>query len=139
MSPDEPVLTIEDRPNKRNLHRVRVASAISMAAAIWFFVSPWVYGAEHIVNAWNCWIIGGVMIGCLWVRLGFPASMPGLSWFVACLGVYIFVSPWLYGYTHNTGRWINSMCVGVVLFVCCIYGGITTKGTLNQSPVARQI
>lgn len=139
MSPDEPLLSIDDQPNRKNIHLVRIANAIAMAAAIWFFVSPWVYGAQHSVNAWNCWIVGGVIIGCLWVRLGFPASMPGLNWFVACLAVYIFVSPWLYGYTPNTGRWINSMCVGVVLFVCCIYGGINTKVSLNQNPVVRQI
>jgi hypothetical protein len=110
-----------------------------MAAAIWFFVSPWVYGGQHVVNAGYSGLIAGIIIVILWLRLSFPATMPGLSWFVACLGVYIFVSPWLYGYTHNTGRWVNSMCVGVVLFVCCIYGGINTKGTLNQDPVVRQI
>lgn len=139
MSPDEPVLTLEDNPNKKNLYRVRVASAISIAAAIWLFVSPWVYGADRYLEAWNSWLIAGLIIVCVWLRLAFPSTMPGLSWFVACLGVYIFVSPWLYGYVPDTGRWVNSLCVGVVLFVTGIYGGVSTKGSLNQSPAVRQI
>jgi uncharacterized membrane protein len=139
MSPDEPVLTLEDRPNRKNLQQVRVECTISLIAGIWLFVSPWVYGSEHNLNSWNSWLIGGLIITCMWLRLAFPSSMPGLSWFAACLGVYLFVSPWLYGYISNTGRWVNSMCVGIAIALSSICAAAATKGTLEQSPTARQL
>jgi len=98
------------------------ASTISMAAglnlliALWFFVSPWVYGAYHNANSWNSWIVGGVMAIVAAVCLS-SQSVASASWVNVVLAVWVFFSPWIYGYTANTGRFINSLCVGVVMFV----------------------
>jgi hypothetical protein len=36
------------------------------------------------------------------------------------LGIWTFASPWIYGYAAYTERFINSLCVGVVVFVAAL-------------------
>ena len=119
---------------------VKAASTIVLLAGIWFFVSPWVYGAYTTGNAWNSWIVGAIMfiLGC--VRVSRPGRMPGLSWVNALLGIWAFFSPWIFAYTRNTGRFINSLCVGVIVFVLAIVSATFTLKTtrkMSTTPPAR--
>lgn len=113
-----------------NLHTklggIRTASVICLLAGIWLFVSPWVYGAYDHGSAFNAWFVGAAifLIGCL--RTSRPAYSTGWSWVNAVLGVWIICSPWVYGYVAtNTDRFINSLCVGVVVLACALLSGIT--------------
>jgi hypothetical protein len=103
-----------------NLMGVKAASTIVLLAGVWFFVSPWVYGAYTASNAWNSWIVGAALFifGC--VRVMRPAYSTILSWCNMVLGIWAFCSPWIYGYTGNEARFINSLCVGVIAFVFSI-------------------
>jgi hypothetical protein len=91
------------------------------------FVSPWVYGAAGTPNAWNSWIVGAAMFIIGAVRLSSPIFSTGLSWVNTILGIWVFFSPWIYGYVGNTGRFINSLCVGVVVFVLSIISAVSSR------------
>jgi|GraSoiStandDraft_50_1057286.scaffolds.fasta_scaffold216976_2 uncharacterized membrane protein len=119
MTPNESTSGMKTAPTNA-LGGVRAASTIVLLAGIWFFVSPWVYGAYTSSNAWNSWIIGAVIfiLGC--IRAARPAYSTVLSWCNTVLGIWAFCSPWIYGYTGNTGRSTNSLCVGVIVFVFSI-------------------
>lgn len=118
MAPNETVRSGMDPAGRAT--SVRAASTIVLLAGIWFFVSPWVYGAYTHANAWNSWIVGAIMfiLGC--IRVARPLYSSVLSWCNMVLGIWAFFSPWIYGYTGNPGRFINSLCVGVVVFVLSI-------------------
>jgi hypothetical protein len=99
----------------------KAASTICLLAGIWFFVSPWVYGAYSNPSAWNSWIVGGFMVLFGIVRLARPAYSTVLCWCNMILGIWTFCSPWIYGYAGtNEGRFINSLCVGVIVFIFSI-------------------
>jgi hypothetical protein len=103
------------------LAAAKAASTICLLAGIWFFVSPWVYGAYTNPTAWNSWIVGGLMVLFGTIRLGRPAYSTILCWCNMILGIWTFCSPWIYGYAStNQGRFINSLCVGVIVFVFSI-------------------
>lgn len=106
--------------SREGLGSIRTASTICLIAGIWFFVSPWVYNAYMHGNAWNNWIVGGLIV--LWsaIRLIRPAYSTGLSWYNTVCGAWVFCSPWIYGYIVHSDRWINSMCVGFVVMVFSI-------------------
>jgi hypothetical protein len=106
--------------NTRNVGPVRAASTLNILAGIWLFVSPWVYGAYTNPNAWNSWIVGAVIVILAAIRMGSPAGLRGFSWFNCFLGAWTFASPWIYGYMGNTGRFVNSLCVGVIVFLLAI-------------------
>jgi uncharacterized membrane protein len=82
-------------------------------------VSPWVYGAYTSPNAWNSWIVGALIVIFAATRLS-NSRAAGVSWLNVILGIWTFISPWVYGYTGNSGRFINSLCVGVIVFIAAI-------------------
>jgi hypothetical protein len=45
-----------------------------------------------------------------------------LSWFNVALGVWTFASPWIFGYVDGAGRFVNSLCVGFIVFCTAIVG-----------------
>jgi hypothetical protein len=106
-----------------SLRLVRAASTIALLAGAWLFISPWVYGAHANATAWNSWIVGGLIFLFGLIRVGRPA-LSIFSWFNLVLGAWAFCSPWIYGYAStNTGRFINSLCVGVIVFIFSIVSG----------------
>jgi hypothetical protein len=115
---------------------VKAASTIVLLAGIWFFVSPWVYGAYTQANAWNSWSVGAIMfiLGC--IRVARPAYSTALSWCNMVLGIWAFFSPWIYGYTNDTGRFINSLCVGVIVFVLSIASAMLAA-RMKPMPMSR--
>ena len=46
------------------------------------------------------------------------------------LGIWAFFSPWIYGYVFSSGRFINSLCVGVIVFVLSIVAATMGHKTL---------
>ena len=71
---------IETRGDNTRLRAIKAASTICLLAGVWFFVSPWVYGAAAQPNAWNSWIIGGFMVLFGILRISRPPYSMALSW-----------------------------------------------------------
>lgn len=111
---------------------IRAASTICLLAGIWLFVSPWVYGGAANSSAFNAWFVGAAifLIGCL--RVARPAYSTGFSWVNAVLGAWVICSPWVYGYTANSGRFINSLCVGAIVLACALWSGIAATRTARM-------
>jgi hypothetical protein len=120
MTPNESVNSSTKMDPAARLTGVKAASTIVLLAGIWYFVSPWVYSGYTHPNAWNSWIVGAILFILACIRVARPAYSTALSWCNMVLGIWAFFSPWIYGYTGNTGRFINSLCVGVVVFVLSI-------------------
>ena len=102
------------------------SSVIAFLAGIWLFISPWIYGAYGAANAWNNWIIGVAIVILAGFRMGYPMATQWISWVNVLLGIWTFISPWIYGYTGNQGRFINSLCVGVIVFVFALRNAMAT-------------
>ena len=99
----------------------KAASTICLLAGLWLFVSPWVYGVSTHGNAWNSWIVGGFIVLFGIIRMMRPAYSSALSWCNMVLGIWTFFSPWIYGYSvTNPARFVNSLCVGVIVFIFSI-------------------
>jgi hypothetical protein len=108
-------------PARSNAHPARGASSLAVLAGLWLFLSPWIYGSYGNSSAWNSWIIGALICMFALVRRSRPAAT-SLSWFNSALGLWIFVSPWVYGYAGGTGRFVNSLCAGIIIFCTAIVG-----------------
>jgi hypothetical protein len=111
----------------------RTASAINIVAGLWFFISPWVYGAYTNRDAWNSWIVGAIIAIFAAIQLGNQTGIRFLSWINCFLGIWVFCSPWVYGYVGNTGRFINSLCVGVVVFVLALRAATAVPRALEST------
>jgi hypothetical protein len=77
--------------------------------------------------------VGGFMILFGIIRIARPAYSTVLSWCNMVLGIWTFFSPWIYGYAGNTGRLINSLCVGVIVFLFSIASAKISRSS-NTAP-----
>ena len=114
----------------------QTASTIALLAGIWCFVSPWIYGSYMLSNAWNNWIVGAAIAILAVGRLASRNSTrtDWMSWMNCLLGIWIFVSPWIYMYTPERGRFINSLCIGVIVFVAAISSAMATPHPKTPVP-----
>ena len=107
--------------DRADTHPALWASSIAALAGLWLFFSPWGYGAYANLSAWNSWIVGALIVALAVRRMTHPAET-NLSWVNSLIGLWVFFSPWVYGYAGDSGRFINNLFVGVVVFCFAIIG-----------------
>ncbi len=123
--------------DQENSSAVKTAATISLLAGIWLFISPWVYRSYTVSNVWNSWIVGALIAIFAVSRLSNSMATRGLNVVNLILGAWAFASPWIYGYTGDTGRFVNSLCVGAVVFALGVYSSSVGMGHPTAPPPVR--
>jgi hypothetical protein len=108
-------------PARTDAHPARGASSLAVVVGLWLFLSPWIYGVSGNSSDWNSWIIGALIVIFAAMRRSHPA-VTSLSWINSALGIWTFASPWVYGYVRGDGRFVNSLCIGIIVFCTAIVG-----------------
>ena len=98
-------------------HPARWASFLVFLAGLWLFVSPWIFGGGGKAVTWNSMIIGALTAILALIRIKHPLST-AKSWLNSAFGIWIFISPWIFGY--STRQFVNSLCIGVIVFSVAI-------------------
>lgn len=108
--------------------QVRTASGLNIIAGIWTIISPWVYGFNNGVgNVWNSVIVGIIIAIFAAIRFFGAAGAVWLSWINALLGIWLILSPWIYGFTANTGRMWNSIIVGICVLILGVWSAVASS------------
>lgn len=106
----------------------RTTSLMCAVFSLWFFVSPWAYGFSEHTDAWNSWLVGAVMLLCAMARLASPMRTTVFSYANAFLALWVFISPWIFGYASQSGpRLVNSLSVGVLVFSLSLISAHETR------------
>ncbi|HEY5987580.1 MAG TPA: SPW repeat protein, partial [Streptosporangiaceae bacterium] len=93
---------------------------LAALVGIWVFISPWVLGTTtSAAAAWNAWIIGAAIVI---VALAVLATSGYLAeWISVALGIWLFISPWVLGYTGiRDGSW-SAWIFGVVSVILALW------------------
>jgi len=98
----------------------KASTTINVLAGIWLFLSPWVYRNYMAHDAWNSWVVGFLIAIFALIHYSNPMSARFLSYCNMLLGAWTFASPWIYNYTADMGRFVNSLCVGVIVFIFAV-------------------
>lgn len=113
---------------------IKTASTLTLLTGIYLFISPWIYGVT--AHSWNNWIVGALIVIFAAMRLSGPPSMSGVSWANCILGIWMFASPWIYGYTGYGAAFASSLAVGIVVFVLALVSATAfPRGTVGQQPM----
>jgi hypothetical protein len=122
---------VEMRPATADSSQVKVASGLTFLAGIWMIISAWVYGAIYTSgNAWNSIIVGLVIAVLSAIRFFSPRSAVGLSWIIALFGIWMIISPWVYGYARtNYARLWNSVIFGIIVLILGAWSAAATPDT----------
>jgi small neutral amino acid transporter SnatA (MarC family) len=106
---------------------MRVPSLIVFLLAAIFTCTPILfYGVSHELSAANCVCVGGILLMSAALRLWFPLATVGFSWFNMLLGLWIVISPFVFGYAGQTGYTVNTVLLGVLILamsLASIYAG----------------
>jgi hypothetical protein len=121
--------------NNSDVSSIKGTSTVNILAGIWLFLSPWVYRAYMMRDAWNSWVVGALIVLFAAIRVSNPETTKGFSVLNFLLGAWVFLSPWIYNYTADTGRFINSLCVGVIVFVLGIASSSMGHTTTTPPPL----
>lgn len=106
----------------------RICSFFSWLAALWFFVSPWAYfGVSDEPSAWNAWIVGAVMVLASIIRVIKPLGTAGFSAANVVLAFWVLISPFVFGYTGETARLVNTLAVGTVILSCSLVSLLVSR------------
>lgn len=106
-----------------NASKPRVGAAgVTLIIGLWYIVSAWVYGpaSSSAAAMWDSVVVGILIALFAGMRLSARAPKSTARWFDLLLGVWVFFSPWIFGFVGNEGRLINSLCVGVIVFALSI-------------------
>lgn len=111
--------------------QVKVASGLNFLAGVWMVISAWVYGAIYTSgSAWNSIIVGIVIAVFAAIRFFSPRSAVALSWINALLGIWVIISPWVYGYSGtNAPRMWNSVIFGIIVLILGVWSAAATRDT----------
>lgn len=87
----------------------------------WFFVAAWVisdsFGNNHL---WNNWVSGVlVFLASLWALTRPRSSWP--EWCNLILGAWIFISPWVLGFSNHPNVNWDAWLVGGAIFILALW------------------
>lgn len=113
--------------------QVRVASGLNFIAGVYLFISGWI-GGMNAGNTWNS-IIFGIIVAILAASRFAGATGPWASWVDALIGVWLIISPWVYGYSGTSWEW-NSIVVGVIMLILGVWSASAGSATDDVSTPA---
>ena len=90
---------------------------VNVVVGVWVFATPWMFGfASETVAAWNAWTLGVLItIVGLWA-LSVPESR-GAEWSQLVLGAWVFVAPWILGFSGGAAAAWNAWIAGAIVAV----------------------
>ncbi len=91
---------------------------VSAVLGVILFVTPWFLGTVTSASgSWDAWIVGIVIVILALVSLGLPTSSATFEWGVLMVGAWLFISPWVLGFTAiSTAAWV-AWIIGLLLIV----------------------
>lgn len=93
---------------------IQLASGLNVAAGLWVFFSPWVFGyAVDSAAMWVSMVSGAIIVSIGLIRSLHPRTNPSWSWVSFIVGLWVVITPWVYGYTFNVPAVWSDVIVGL--------------------------
>jgi hypothetical protein len=118
-------------PPQTHAGQTRLASGINFLAGIYLLISAWI-GGVSTGNQWNG-IIAGIIVAILAATRFSGSSGPWASWVDALIGLWLIISPWVYGYADSAWRW-NSIVVGIIMLVFGVWSASASSAGGSDMP-----
>ena len=78
--------------------QIKTASGLIVLFSLWLIISPFVLSFAGSTGMWDAIVVGVVALVLAWIRYANPESTSLLSWLVVLLGVWLFLSTYLFGW-----------------------------------------
>lgn len=107
---------------------IRCTSGANIVMGFWLIAAPWIYGYVDGggPGTWNNLIAGAMLSVFAYLRYRAPDSASTLSWINLLLGIWVALSPWMYGYTGDLARTFNNVTLGILIAAFALWSGSAT-------------
>lgn len=97
------------------MRKAELENWVNLTLGAWLFLSPWIFreNAVDYGTSWNLWVVGILVAGS--AALALRNLKPWEEWINLFLGLWLILSPWVFGYTHENELLWNSILVGTVV------------------------
>ena len=92
---------------------------INLIAGIWLFIVPWLFGFARTGYSWDAFLFGAVMI--VFPILALIDKRMWEEWIDGIIGIWVFISPWVLGFSTNSAAIWNFLAVGFVVTILSIW------------------
>ncbi len=107
---------------------IRVPSGLAALLSLGLIVSPFVLGFAGSLGAWDAVVVGVIALVLALIRFVDPLGVPPMfSWIVALLGIWLIMSPFMFGFTSATGLFNDYMIVGAGYVVLGTWAAIASQ------------
>ena len=111
-----------------NLTQLKWASGLNIIAGLWLIISSWVLGFSGLMPMRNNDVIFGIVVAILAAIREFGAyDAPWLSWINVLVGIWLFVSAFVFSNVAAPAPFWNNIVLGVIVFVLGIISAQATR------------
>ena len=96
----------------RNSRQHAALEIYQLVLAVFLFISPWMFAYAHGTLRVDTWVSAGVVVAISAVAL--LAFREWEEWIACVLGLWIAISPWVFGFQHTRAMFIN-LVVGILI------------------------
>ena len=107
---------------------------VLLTGGVWLFLVPWLLStADDAASSWNAWILGVLVVATTWWALARPADRAP-EWLQGLYGIWLFVTPWVFGFTGLAAAAWNAWIVGgaLILFALLAYADLVPATTSRK-------
>lgn len=90
---------------------------VSLVLGVLLFISPWVFAAAQGTSGWDAWIVGVIGVILALIALGALAAATAVEVISVILGVWLFISPWVLGFSTSTGEAWTAWIIGILFVI----------------------
>ncbi|HLH21268.1 MAG TPA: SPW repeat protein [Chloroflexota bacterium] len=109
--------------------QVQWASGLNVLAGIWLIISPWVLGFSRtdVPMMWNNVIFGIIAAILAGIRAGGAYDAPWLSWINVLIGIWLFISAFVFATMAMPTPFWNNVILGIIVFVLGIVSALGSR------------
>ena len=101
--------------------RLRWQDRLTFVLGLWLFVSPLFYSASFTMNAMNVnTVLMGVVV-MIFSGAAIARYQPWEEWLETLFGVWLIISPFVFGFTDMTFATINHIVVGAIIVIDSVW------------------
>ena len=117
----------------------RIASGLNILAGIWVFFSPWIFGyAGDAAALWSSLMSGAIIVLIGAYRTFAPGANPGWSWVNFIVGLWVIITPWVYGYAFNGAAVWDKVIAGIIIAFLALVSALSGRtGYTREVPPPR--
>src|SRR5262245_15629717 len=108
--------------------QMTVANALRLLIGLWVLDAPFlsVSLGNSAAIVWNCFVVGGLIVVLAAMRVVFVRE--AIVWRISHLvaGLWLTLSPWIFGYVDEYAASVNSIVSGVAI------GALATWGLMRE-------